>query len=68
MKRHTCLSSMLLALSAACVAPDPQATDRVVRVPSAPPPGIEQQAADAARASQPRNEHRALAPLGSSSV
>lgn len=53
----------LVSLVTACAAPDPTRVRREVDVRSLPPTTIEDQAAEAARRSQPRPEHRALAPL-----
>lgn len=53
----------VLLLAAACAAPDPRVERREVDLRALPPTTIEDQAAEAARRSQPRAEHRALATL-----
>lgn len=53
-------------IATACVASEPRLQNRNVAVVFAAPPTLEQQAADAERASQPRAEHHALDPLAGS--
>jgi len=60
--RHGVFACVVACL-AACVAPDPRSTERIVPVRLPPVQSIEDQAREAANDSRPRKEHRALSPL-----
>jgi hypothetical protein len=56
------MSSGVVLLSA-CTAPEPRLPTKNAAILFAPPPTLEEQAAEAERNSRPRSQHRALDPL-----